>query len=70
MQLRAIVTPAKLAVPQKVAYTGQAGNIEVTSGKTLKIETTPGGGEILETTVPAGKKWTVYVKVEIQESDV
>ena len=70
MQLQTIVTPAKPAVAQKVAYAGQAGGIEVTSGQTLKIESSPAGEEVLSAEVPAGKKWTVYVKVDIQESDV
>ena len=70
MQLQTIVTPAKPAVSQRIAYTGQQGRVEVPAGQRLKIETSPGGGEILDVEVPAGKKWNVYVKVDIQESDV
>ena len=42
---------------------------EVAAGKKLKIETAPDGAEILKITVPAGKKWTVWVNVDITESD-
>ena len=40
------------------------------AGKELKIETSPDGEEILETTVPAGKSWEVTVGVSIVESTV
>ena len=38
------------------------------AGKTVKIETSPQGVEILNATVPAGKTWTVTVHVYIMET--
>lgn len=70
MQLQTIVTPAKPAVAERIVYTGQAGGIAVEAGKTLTIESSPGGEDILSVEVPTGKRWIVYIKVDIQESDV
>ena len=39
------------------------------AGKSLRIETTPGGSEILDEECPAGKAWTVSVNVIIKEVD-
>lgn len=39
------------------------------AGETLKVETSPGGEDILEVTVPAGKRWSVRVGVRISERD-
>ena len=69
MQLQTIIAPAKPAVSEKVSYEGQAGGIDVESGKSLKVEISPEGNEILAVTVPEGKRWVVYVQVKIQESD-
>lgn len=38
-------------------------------GKTLKIETSPAGVDVLTATCPAGKAWTANVVVQIVESD-
>ena len=70
MQLQAIVTPAKPATTERVAYTGQAGGIQVAQGQALKMEVAPGGNEILTAGPPVGKRWVVYTKVDIQEFDV
>ena len=43
---------------------------ECAAGKSLKIETGPGGMEILNQECPAGKKYTVRVSVQITETDV
>ncbi len=43
---------------------------EILYGKGIKIETSPGGAEILDETVPEGKKWRVYIHLEITETDV
>jgi len=69
MNLRALVTPAKPAAAAAVAYDGQAGEIEVSSGQALRIETSPGGREVLNAVVPEGKRWIVYVKVNVKEFD-
>jgi len=39
------------------------------AGKSLKIETSPGGSEYLDAEVPAGKSWQVTVSVHITETD-
>ena len=56
----------------QVARTAKIGrqNVEVFAGQSLKIETAPGGVEVLDSEVPAGKKWTVYIYVEIVETDI
>lgn len=69
MQLQTTVTPAKPASGEKVSYGGQVGNVKMSSGQTLKIESSPGGEEILNVAVPEGKRWSVYVQVKIQEFD-
>ena len=69
MQLQAIITPATPAVAQKVAYEGQAGDIEVAYGQTFKSEVAPGGSEVLDAGPPAGKRWVLYTKVIVQEFD-
>lgn len=45
------------------------GTFTVAAGKSLKIETTPDGEEILNSTVPAGKVWEVTVVVSLTETD-
>ena len=40
------------------------------AGKSLRIETTPGGVEVLDEECPPGKAWAVRVIVEITETDV
>jgi len=39
------------------------------AGQFLKIETSPGGVEILNYECPAGKAWTVHVTVSISETN-
>lgn len=41
----------------------------VTAGQRVTIETSPGGSEVLDVEVPAGKAWTVSISVTIQEAD-
>lgn len=41
--------------------------ISVPAGKTIKIETSPQGVEVLNATVPAGKTWQVEFYVRIKE---
>jgi hypothetical protein len=42
---------------------------EIAAGKSLRIETTPSGEEILDVEVPEGKVWTVTVSVRVIEED-
>ena len=51
MQLARTVTPATTKLH------GEEPGFDVPPGKRLKIETSPGGEEILDAAVPAGKKW-------------
>ena len=44
-----------------------ATGFDVTAGKTLNIETSPGGSEILEVTVPIGQTWHVQLSVQIEK---
>lgn len=41
----------------------------VPAGKTLTVETSPGGEEILSAVVPAGKSWLVTVVIDVSETD-
>lgn len=64
MELNVTQTPAQTRL-----HGEEIGHI-VNAGQTLKIETSPGGNEILDVTVPAGKQWSVIVNVDIRETDV
>lgn len=46
-----------------------ASEVSASAGQVFKIETTPGGEEVLNETVPAGKAWSIHVSVHIEESD-
>jgi len=56
--------------PQKVVKSGQEGGISVPAGKSLRIETSPEGEDILDVECPVGKTWLVRIIVEIEETDV
>jgi len=43
--------------------------VEVAALQSLKIETSPGGEDILDAECPAGKAWSVRIIVEITETD-
>lgn len=45
------------------------GSVELSAGQHLKIETSPGGEELLDVVVPAGKVWSVVINVETLEGD-
>lgn len=45
------------------------GTFQVTEEQHLKVETSPGGEEILDVIVPKGKVWTVTVSVRVIEED-
>lgn len=44
-------------------------NIAVSAGQHLKIETTPGGEEVLNFEAPAGEDWTARIIVELTKAD-
>ena len=46
-----------------------SGVYTVEAGKTLKIETSPNGEDILEEEVPAGKVWSAHITINIDETD-
>lgn len=54
------------------AKTRKYGTDEVAcpAGRSLRVETTPAGSELLDEECPAGKAWVVRVSVEIIETDV
>ena len=41
------------------------GTVVLVPGQSLKLETSPGGEELLELTAPAGATWTLLVRVDI-----
>jgi len=57
------------AKPARVYKRGFQDDIAVAAGKSLTIETSPGGIEVLNEECPAGKAWTVYCFVQIVETD-
>ena len=65
MDLRKVSFPA---IPAKSNYSG-SGEVVVDSGKHLKIETTPGGLDILDVVVPEGKTWKVRIDISIEETE-
>jgi len=60
---------AETSSPARVIKRGYQSGVSVVAGKSLRIETTPGGSEILDEECPAGKAWTVSVNVTIKEVD-
>ena len=46
-----------------------SGIVAVAAGETFKIETSPGGEDILTLTVPAGKVYQISVRVEYTVED-
>lgn len=59
-----------LATENRAASKWHYGDQVVTlpAGKSIKIETSPQGEELLNAEVPAGKTWTVRVTVHIEET--
>jgi len=53
--------------PARTVKAGRA-IVEIPAGQRLTIETSPGGTEILDLEVPAGKQWTVHLGVDITET--
>ena len=44
-------------------------SFSVSAGKSLKIETSPQGDDIMNEEVPDGKKWDVSVSIQVTETD-
>jgi len=44
-------------------------SVSLTAEQYLKIETSPGGEEVLNAQVPAGKAWSVVIHITVCESD-
>lgn len=55
--------------PQKTVKSGSTEAVSVPAGKALRVETSPGGEELLNAVCPPGKKWTARIIVEITETD-
>ncbi len=47
---------------------GQQSGIPIAVGQSLRIETSPGGEEILNIECPPGSSWTARIIVEISEN--
>jgi len=60
-----------LAERARTAATMKYGGTEVScpAGRSLKIETSPAGEDLLDAECPAGKVWTVRIDVQITETD-
>ena len=43
---------------------------DVTAGKSLKIETSPRGEDILDIEVPVGESWHVVINIQIEKFSV
>ncbi len=63
------ITLTEYNYPAKVIRSGQEMEISIPVGTSLRIETTPGGEDILNVECPAGKVWVARVIVEITETD-
>ena len=55
--------------PAFVLKSGNQDNITISAGKSLKIETSPDGEEILDVECPKGKVWSARIIIEINETD-
>lgn len=53
----------------KLVKAGHDAAIEVSAGMHLRVETSPGGEDVLDAECPAGKAWVAKVTVEIIETD-
>jgi hypothetical protein len=61
-----------LVINELPAYKDMSGTAEfdLVAGQTCKIETSPGGEEILDVTVPPGKFHHVKIVIKITELDI
>ena len=56
------------AWPPKIVKSGMAEAIPIPPGQYLKIETGPGGDELLMFTGPPGENWTARIIVELTKT--
>ena len=56
------------SIVAQAKYVG-TGQYVIPAGKSLKIEISPSGEEILNAEVPAGKSWAVAMQIVVVESD-
>lgn len=63
------ITLATTATPAKTRLHGECVDIELAAGKSLKIETSPQGDELIDTEVPEGKVWKISIGINITEED-
>ena len=54
---------------RSITHSGGVVGMILAAGKTLKIETSPNGDDILDTEVPVGKVWNISISVQIDEED-
>lgn len=57
----------KEIIPEKVVYNPQTLSVRVPAGKTLKIETTPDGTEVLSITASNGTDLIADITVSIKD---
>jgi len=60
------ITLTELDQPARFVYYGDADNVPITAGQSLKIETTPRGEEVLDWECPAGQTWSARIIVELE----
>ena len=60
------ITLTEMNIPARYGYIGQDADIDISAGQRLKIETTPGGEEVLNWECPAGESWSARIIVELQ----
>jgi hypothetical protein len=54
---------------QPIERASAGATFTVAAGKSLTIETSPQGVEVLKAQCPAGKIWTVHVSLSVEEHD-
>jgi hypothetical protein len=57
-------------VPTRViTHSGGIVTMQLEAGKSLKIETSPEGDDLLDVVVPEGKVWNLSISVQVNEED-
>ena len=64
-----ILTQTTPAIAATIKYSGST-SFNIIAGKSLIMETTPNGIDILDIEVPSGKQWKVSISVHVTETDV
>ncbi len=57
-------------IPAATKITGEVTDLVVNAGQRFIIESSPGGEDILGSTIPEGKRWKISVSVSIDEEVV